>query len=172
VDGEDSAIVTNALKIVRRFAPNWSPRYILPDQSAVEANAINKVFRGLEAGEMECSVILCTVHVMRTWMSKIYDDAARNKMILAMHRRTRAGCAENVQQAIELAPTPTVKNYIMKNYANNMEKWALWARQHSPLLLQVTTTNTVESYHSELKTTTSPSHGLMGTFSIFYSRQI
>ena len=105
---------------------------------------------------MECSVVLCTVHVMRTWMSKIYGDDARSKMVLAMHRRTRAGCEENIHQAIHLAPTQAVKNYIMKNYANNTEKWALYARQHSPLLLQVTTTNAVESYHSELKSTTPP----------------
>ena len=164
VDGEDSIIITKALKIIRRFAPNWSPQYFLPDQSAIEANAINMVFRGLEAGEMECTIILCTVHVMRTWMSKIYGEAARNKMILAMHRRTRVSCEENVKQAIELAPTSAVKKYITKNYANNTEKWGLWARQHSPLLLQVTTTNAIESYHSELKSTTSSSHGLIGMF--------
>jgi len=98
---------------------------------------------------------------MRTWMSKIYGDDARSKMILAMHRRTRSGCEENIQEAIHLAPQP-IKKYITKNYANNTEKWALWARQHSPLLLQVTTTNAVESYRSELKTTTSTSHSLIG----------
>jgi hypothetical protein len=162
VDGEDSAIVIAALKIMRHFAQAWSPRYFLPDQSAVEANAINTVFRGLDAGEMECSVVLCTVHVMRAWMSKIYGEDVRSKMVLAMHRRTRPGCEESLQQAIDLAPTHTVRNYIMKNYVNNTEKWALYARQHSPLLLQVTTTNAVESYHSELKSTTSPSHGLIG----------
>jgi hypothetical protein len=100
-------------------------------------------------------------------MSKIYGEAARNKMILAMHRLTRAGCEANIQQAVELAPTSTVKNYIIKNYTKNTEKWALWARQHSPLLLQVTTTNTLESYHSELKSTTSSSHGLIGKLYYF-----
>ncbi|CAG8649939.1 1040_t:CDS:1, partial [Dentiscutata heterogama] len=39
-----------------------------------------------------------------------------------------------------------------------MEKYALWARQHSPLLLQVTTTNPLESYYSEFKKTTSKQH--------------
>lgn len=91
VDSEDSDIVTEALKIIRRFSPDWCPRYFLPDQSAVEANAVKKVFRGLEAGEMECTIMLCIVHVMRTWMSKIYGDDARKKMILAMHRRTKVG---------------------------------------------------------------------------------
>ncbi|PKK56629.1 hypothetical protein RhiirC2_858535 [Rhizophagus irregularis] len=41
-------------------------------------------------------------------------------------------------------------------------EWALWARQHSPLLLQVTSTNPLESYHSEIKRLTSSKHGLIG----------
>ncbi|CAB5210279.1 unnamed protein product [Rhizophagus irregularis] len=31
---------------------------------------------------------------------------------------------------------------------HKITKWALWTQQHSPLLLQVTTTNPLESYHS------------------------
>ena len=38
----------------------------------------------------------------------------------------------------------------------------MWTRQHSPLLLQVTSTNPLESYHSELKRLTSSSHSLIG----------
>ncbi|CAG8728866.1 13621_t:CDS:2, partial [Rhizophagus irregularis] len=53
-------------------------------------------------------------------------------------------------------------NYIRRNYMRNTQQWALWARQHSPLLLQVTSTNPLESYHSELKRKTSSLHGLIG----------
>ncbi|RHZ76932.1 hypothetical protein Glove_187g66 [Diversispora epigaea] len=53
------------------------------------------------------------------------------------------------------------KNWLY--YLKNTHQWALWARQYSPLLLQVTSTNALESYHSELKKTTSPQHGLIGT---------
>ncbi|CAB4400369.1 unnamed protein product [Rhizophagus irregularis] len=35
----------------------------------------------------------------------------------------------------------------------------LWARQYSPLLLQVTSTNSLESFHSELKKKSSSLHG-------------
>ncbi|RHZ67797.1 hypothetical protein Glove_299g115 [Diversispora epigaea] len=38
----------------------------------------------------------------------------------------------------------------------------LWARQHFPLLLQVTSTNPLESFHSKLKRITSSLHGLIG----------
>ena len=48
--------------------------------------------------------------------------------------------------------------------------FALWARQHSPLLLQVTFTNPLESYHSELKRTTSFLYGLIGMYILFIFR--
>src|SRR5438132_1583096 len=46
VSKEDSDTIAEALKIIRTKCCRWTPRYAL---------------------------ILCVVHVMRTWMSKIYD---------------------------------------------------------------------------------------------------
>ena len=135
---------------------------MLLDQSSVESNAIMMVFPGIVNGQQECSIIWCTVHVMRTWMRKIAHDKARSKMILAMHKRTKAGCDELVRQVIALCDVEYMRRYIDRNWTNNTEKWAIHARTHSPLLLQVTTTNALESYHSELKTRTSASYGLIG----------
>ncbi|GES94235.1 hypothetical protein GLOIN_2v1481403 [Rhizophagus clarus] len=39
---------------------------------------------------------------------------------------------------------------------------SLWTRQHFPLLLQVTLTNSIESFYSELKKVTSSLYGLIG----------
>ncbi|GBC09883.1 hypothetical protein RclHR1_00920001 [Rhizophagus clarus] len=128
VSNEDCDTVSEALKIIRSKCRQWSPRYFLLDQSGIEAKGIKKAFPGISAGEQQCDVILCVVHVMRTWMTKIYDKKTRDIMNAAMHKRTKA----------------------------------LWARQHSPLLLQVTSTNPLESYHNELKRLTSFSHGLIG----------
>lgn len=50
-------------------------------------------------------------------------------------------CNGNVQDVVKT----------VKRYSKNIEEWAVWARQHSPLLLQVTTTNPLESYHSGSK---------------------
>ena len=83
-------------------------------------------------------------------------------MIGTMHKRTKIGCEKLLQDAIDGYPVPAIKNYIRRNYKSNMHQWVLWAQQHSPLLLQVTFTNTLESYHSELKSSTSSSHGLIG----------
>src|SRR5438105_13448694 len=86
-------------------------------------------------------------------------------MIAAMHKRTRIGCESLIQDAINKCTVSSIQNYIKRNYMRNTEQWALWARQHSPLLLQVTSTNPLESYHSELKRSSSPKYSLIGTFS-------
>ncbi|CAB4374188.1 unnamed protein product [Rhizophagus irregularis] len=83
-------------------------------------------------------------------------------MLHAMYKRTRIECESLIQEAINECANPMIKKYILRNYAKNTHQWALWVRQHSPLLLQVTSTNALESYHNELKRTTSPKHGLIG----------
>jgi hypothetical protein len=168
VSNENSDTVVEGLKIIRQFARYWNPRYFLSDQSNIESNSIKMAFSGLQNGEQECDVIFCTVHIMRTWMSKIYDKKTWQKMILAMHKKTRIGCENLVKQAIDECLNPIIKKYITRNYVKNTYQWALWARQHSPLLLQVTSINALESYHSELKRTTSPQHGLIGMLFILY----
>ncbi|GES97801.1 hypothetical protein GLOIN_2v1777773 [Rhizophagus clarus] len=162
VSNEDCDTVSEALKIIRSKCRQWSPRYFLLDQSGIEAKGIKKAFPGISAGEQQCDVILCVVHVMRTWMTKIYDKKTRDIMNAAMHKRTKVGCEKLVQDAINGCAISAIRNYIQQNYAKNTQQWALWARQHSPLLLQVTSTNPLESYHNELKRLTSFSHGLIG----------
>ena len=88
-------------------------------------------------------------------------------MVAAMHKRIKIGCEKLIQEAIDNCAVSSIQNYIKRNYMKNTERWALWARQHSPLLLQVTSTNPLESYHSEIKRLTSSKHGLIGTSLIF-----
>lgn len=151
ISSEDSDTVSKALLIIRNKCNGWSPRYMLSDQSSVEAKSIKKVFPGITVSEQECQIILCTVHVMRIWMQKIYEKGIRDIIIAAMHKRTKIGCEGLVQDAIDHCSVPAIKNYIQRNYIKNTNQWGLWARQHSPLLLQVTTTNPLESFHSEIK---------------------
>jgi len=166
--GEDSKAIARALKGIRQLVPRWQPRYMLVDQSSIEANGIMEAFPGLTAGEQECSILWCTVNVMRTWMRKITSDEARNKMLIAMHTRTMAACKRTIQEAMACCDAPHVQKYISRNWTKNSDKWALHARMHSPTLLQVTSTNALESYHSELKTRTSKHHGLIGIYFILF----
>src|SRR5438270_12084671 len=107
-------------------------------------------------------------------MMRIYDKKTRDVMIAAMHKRIKIGCEQLVQGAINKCPIPAIQNYIKRNYTKNTQQWALWARQHSPMLLQVSSTNPLESYHSKLKRSMSSLHGLIGTsrfsfYNCFYS---
>ncbi|KAF9150136.1 hypothetical protein BGX20_005790, partial [Mortierella sp. AD010] len=160
VSEENSASVTSALKIIRKWEPNWQPRYMLSDQSSIENKSINMAFPGITRGEQNCDVILCSVHIMRTWKLKIYVKETEAKMIQAMHNRTQIGCDALIEDTIATCPVSPVAKYVRTYHSNNTEKWAFWARQHSPLLLQVTSTNALESYHSELKRLTRASFGI------------
>ncbi|RIB14288.1 hypothetical protein C2G38_2195574 [Gigaspora rosea] len=133
VSKEDGITVAEALKKIRRFVLNWKSRYILQDQSSIEENSIRIVFPGLKM-----------------------------KMTQVMYKRSKIGCEALIQQAINECPVPAIKRYISRNYTKNSHQWALWARTHSPLLLQVISTNSLESYYSELKRTTSQTYGLIG----------
>jgi hypothetical protein len=66
-------------------------------------------------------------------------------------RRTKFGALESTNQAIALAASPESADYIRNNWLPEIEKWANYARDHSPLLLQVTTTNPNEAFHRSLK---------------------
>ncbi|PKY51082.1 hypothetical protein RhiirA4_531978 [Rhizophagus irregularis] len=154
VSNESCETVSQALKIIHNNYCHWSPQYILSDQSSIKAKSIKKAFPGINGGEQLKSVKL--------WMSKIYDKKTWDIMVAAMHKRTKIGCKKLIQEAIDNCAVSSIQNYIKRNYIKNTERWTLWARQHSPLLLQVTSTNPLESYYSEIKRLTSSKHGLIG----------
>ncbi|RHZ68380.1 hypothetical protein Glove_295g19 [Diversispora epigaea] len=83
-------------------------------------------------------------------------------MTQAIYKWTRIGCEALIREAIDQCPVQSIKQYIKRYYFKNNHQWVLWTRQHSPLLLQVTSMNALESFHSELKRTTSPQHGIIG----------
>ncbi|KAF8414442.1 hypothetical protein BGX38DRAFT_1264239 [Terfezia claveryi] len=53
---------------------------------------------------------------------------------------------ELCEEAIAAADEETAK-YIRTYWLQNAPKWAMYARQHSPFLLQATTTNACEAWH-------------------------
>lgn len=72
-------------------------------------------------------------------------------MAALCNRRTKFGAIESTNQAIKLASNPESAKYIERNWLPEIEKWGNYAREHSPLLLQVTTTNPIEAFHRSLK---------------------
>ncbi len=61
------------------------------------------------------------------------------------------GCEQSLEDALSAAPTPELQAYIKKEWVETASSWANYARTHSPLLLQVLTTNALEGFHSALK---------------------
>ncbi|KAJ3023344.1 hypothetical protein HDV00_001257, partial [Rhizophlyctis rosea] len=88
-----------------------------------------------------------------------------------MHRYTRQGCELAITKAIQLVRLSNLPNdkktteiqYLERRVASPYARqWALYARQHSPLLLQITSTNPLESYHSRLKAKVHKQFALSG----------
>ena len=132
----------------------WRPQYVLTDDSAIEQAAVRKAFPGLEAGEQEVSHLLYTVHSHRTLQRRLGSEALKpvfNTLRHAMYVYTGVKCQELCEEAIRLAPDNKTKGYIRSYWLETSSKWALYARQHSPMLLQNTTTNACESWHRQLK---------------------
>jgi len=116
VSSEDADTVAKALTIVCNKYCHWFSRYILSDQSNIEAKSINKTFPGIAAGEQECQLLLCVVHIMRTWMLRIHEKKTQDTMITAMYKRTKIGCESFIQDAINRYPVTSIQNYIKKLY--------------------------------------------------------
>ena len=83
-------------------------------------------------------------------------------MLQAMYKLTRIGCEQLINQAIMNLSTESKKNYIHRYWLGNSAKWAMWSHQHSPLLLQITSTSPVESYYAVFKKNGDSSFGLIG----------
>ena len=69
----------------------------------------------------------------------------------AMFAFTSLKCQELCAEAVVLAHDEKMKNYIRTYWQDTSKKWATYARNHSPLLEQVTSTNATEAWHHQLK---------------------
>lgn len=65
-------------------------------------------------------------------------------------RHSSIGCEQSIEAAIHSAPEDK-KEYICREWWSTRHQWAYYARQHSCLLLQCMTKNSVESWHKSVK---------------------
>jgi len=85
----------------------------------------------------------------------------------AMFTFTGIKCLELCEQAVRIAPD-SLKAYVRTHWLETRAKWAMYARQHSPLLLQITTTNSCEAWHRKLKSATGVTKGKVAAFGKYY----
>ena len=175
VERENGEIIAEGLKHIKHWcAGKWQPRYVLTDNSAIEQRAIRLAFPGLTAGELEVEHLLCSVHSNRTLLRRLGSDAHKPIYQLlkhAMYCLTKIKNRELCDQAVHIASTiddsgKTAK-YVQMFWHQTASKWAMYARQHSPLLLQVTTTNACEAWHCKLKSGAGLSKGQVASHGIY-----
>lgn len=150
VEGESPEVLAHAMKVFRQWC-DWTPHYVLTGDGAVEQLAVGRAF---PSGEQEVSHILCTAHIMRTLNKRFKSDVDRpifNVLQHALYASTRRKCIEFCAEAIFLARDEETKAYIRTCWLDTSHKWAMYARGHSPLLQQVTSTNAADVWHRQLK---------------------
>lgn len=139
----DGDVVAAALKqlrlwIAQHCGQEWMLRYFLTDDSAVEQRAVKIAFDG--SGQ-SVEHLLCSVHCERTLRRRF--QGPRNRVVLdhmlaaLKNRRTRVGCQASLDSAIAAVASQADAQYIVDHWQNRMEMWAHFARDHSPLLMQV-----------------------------------
>jgi hypothetical protein len=151
---EQHTTIFLGLKSLRELLPQWTPRYALVDDSAAEQKALKMAFRGVEAGEQELDTFLCIIHSFRTIHRNVPVIPVRHALYGALRSRTRLGCEANLTRAFEACPSgyPSLLDYLRREWnLENSKKWAMWARDHSLILKQTTSTNAVEAFHNQLK---------------------
>jgi len=176
VERENADALSKAMQAIKAWS-GWHPRYVLTDDSSIEQLAVRKTFRGLEAGESEVSHILCLVHTMRTLQRQFKADALKPVFQLlshALHAYTGIKCREWCEEAVRVAP-PEKKGYVQRHWLETAERWAMYARQHSPLLLQICSINSSEAWHRKLKSAAGVSKGkvaMFGTYILIFAQSI
>lgn len=165
VERENSDVLAGALKIIKGWIW-WRPRYVFTDDSSIEQLAVRRAFPAFSVREQEVSHLLCTVQSMRTlqrWFKTIKDKPILNLLRQAMFTFTRFKCIELCEEAIQIAGDNKTKQFIRVYWMEISYKWAMYAQQHSPLLLQATTTNSCEAWHRKLKGGVALRKGIHGS---------
>ena len=113
-------------------------RYMFTDDSAAEQRGVRL---GFADQDEPVGHLLCTKHASDTLDRKLSGNnrkKARDHMFTAMFvRKTKAGCRESVTAAIESLSSQEDKQYLRKEWLSNIDSWALCARSHSCILLQL-----------------------------------
>ena len=151
-DYEDGDITAAFLRTLKKWCGGrggWRLRYMIIDDSAAKQRGVRLAFRGLQDGELQPDHFLYRKHSERTLKDRLAGPKCKKSFEHLYHalyfRLTKGGCEESIQAALAHAPDEEKAQYIERQWWKTRQQWAYYARQHSSLLLQVPTTNPVES---------------------------
>ncbi|RPB21122.1 hypothetical protein L211DRAFT_870168 [Terfezia boudieri ATCC MYA-4762] len=152
VERENGEITAERLKHIKKWCSGkWQPQYVMTDDSAIEQNAIRLAFPGLNRVLIPTNPYQLLKHAM------YYVTQIQN----------RALCEQAVTTATVIDNTGNMANYVQTYWLQTASKWAMYARQHSPFLLQATTTNACEAWHRKLKSGAGLSKGQVASHGIY-----
>ncbi|KAG0129827.1 hypothetical protein HOY82DRAFT_505303, partial [Tuber indicum] len=156
VERENSAILTTALQKLKIWSENkWRMVYALTDDSAVEQRAVKNAFPlYTEPNGHLYGHLLCTVHSERT-LQRRFNTKPNSQLLQCMRKAMfcyqETQCIALCNEAIGLSKSDKDRKYLQKEWLNTRAQWAMFARQHSQILRQVTTANPSEAWHEKLK---------------------
>ncbi|RPB25197.1 hypothetical protein L211DRAFT_836521 [Terfezia boudieri ATCC MYA-4762] len=168
--GNEETIVEGLRHIKQWCSGKWQPRYIMTGDSPTEQRAIPIAFPNLNSGEQEVDHLLCSVYSNQTLLRRFGFTAHKPVYRLlthAMYCSTEIQNRELCEQAIAAAVDQGTAKYIRTHWLQTASKWAMYARQHSPFLLQVTTTNACETWNRKLKSGAGLSKGQVASHGIY-----
>ena len=162
----NSSTIAQALQLVRQLAHSWQPRYMLTDRSPAVTAGIETIFprathREQQEEQHVCEVIFSMTHTIQAWKRSITDPQALQMMIQALHCRTRLGFEYIIEKALSGCNNQATKQHI-KDCIASTDRWALFARQESPFLLQAASLSVLDAYHREVKRLSSAIPNLVG----------
>ena len=170
VQNERADILSECIKHIQMWCRGlWQMKYALTDDTATERLAVKQAFPGPNGQNSSVTHLLCTVHSSRTLMRQLGHASISKKYLTSamMYQKTEGGCVDDINQAIDAAPNHETKQYITNYWLNDRFSWAMFARHHSQILLQVTTTNSVEAWHRQIKQYCNKKKYLISVFQYF-----
>ena len=156
ISKENAHVLTIGLQSIKekiRLTYNdidWRPQYWLIDRSMTERRAIMTVFDNSPG-----TILYCTVHSLANLMKNVKcNQLVFNAMRKAIFSRSIEEMNEEIEKAISAA-SERIKNYLEFNWlrpgSTDRESWSMAYRNHSPALIQCSSTNPLESYHGDIK---------------------
>lgn len=145
VESECGELISKTIRTLRDWtANNWKPRYFLTDDSAAEQLGVRMAFK--DSG-FKVDHLLCVFHSMQTLIRRLSSHPESLELLRrAIFVKTSFECESLISQSIQSLrewnmprkeSRDTMERYIRQNWFARREQWAMYARQHCRILLQV-----------------------------------
>eukprot|EP00794_Sanderia_malayensis_P003968 gene3968-4519_t len=156
-ENEDTDSIKEAMAIIKKWNPEFEPKYFMTDYSNEEINAIEDSFR-------DCTVFICDFHreqAWERWLSKSANGCrdVKNDVLEKLRQVARSRSVNSSESAIARLKSSIywkdekyigLVEYIERYWLNVKKRWILAYRQER-LLLDCNTNNRTERQNESFK---------------------